>query len=56
MDSKTYGNEAKTASEKPSKPGWFATFTLLDASGAISSSQLQRLIAPMKKLFQKTSG
>jgi len=54
MGSKTHGKEVKPASEKPSKPGWFATFTLLDASGAISSSQLQRLIAPMKKLYQKT--
>ena len=56
MDSKTHGTEATPASEKPSKPGWFATFTLLDASGAISSSQLQQLIAPLKKVYQKTFG
>ena len=56
MHSNAHGKQAKPASEKPSKPGWFATFTILDASGAISSSQLQNLIAPMKKLYQKTFG
>ena len=32
---------------------WFYTFTFLDASGAISSSQLARLIAPIKRLYGK---
>ena len=33
---------------------WFATFTLLDFSGAISSSQLLRVAATIAKLWQLT--
>jgi hypothetical protein len=36
-----------------SKRVWFYTFTVLDASGAISSSQLERLMAPLKRLYGK---
>ena len=32
--------------------GWFATFTLLDFSGAIGYSQLRRLTATISKLWQ----
>ena len=34
--------------------GWFATFTVLDVSGAISASQLRRLAATISKLWQLT--
>jgi hypothetical protein len=41
--------------QKPVKrDGWFATFTLLDFSGAISSTQLRRLAAPIARLWQLT--
>ena len=39
--------------KEPPPAAWFATFTLLDAGGAISSSQLQRLLAPLKKLWRR---
>jgi glycyl-tRNA synthetase alpha subunit len=35
------------------KKPWFATFTLLDASGAISSSQWQRLVAAVAQLWRR---
>lgn len=42
--------------QKPVKKsdGWFATFTLLDFSGAIGSLQLRRLGAMISKLWQLT--
>lgn len=33
--------------------GWFATFMVLDVSGAIPSSPLRRLIAFVKTLFRR---
>jgi len=33
---------------------WFATFSVLDVSSAISSSQLQRLVASIAKLWRRT--
>ena len=43
---------------KESRAGapWFATFSLLDAGCAIDSSQMQRLVASIKKLWRRTSG
>ena len=35
---------------------WFATFTLLDAGCAINSSQVQRLVASIAKLWRRTIG
>jgi hypothetical protein len=35
------------------KEPWFATFTLLDASGAISSSQWQRLVSAVARLWRR---
>jgi hypothetical protein len=42
--------------KKPPRAAWFATFTLLDVGGAISSSQLQRMLAPVKKLWRRAIG
>jgi len=36
--------------------GWFATFSLLDFNGSISSSQLQRLKASLSTLWRRISG
>ena len=35
---------------------WFATFSLLDAGCAISSSQLRRLVASITTLWRRTIG
>jgi hypothetical protein len=35
---------------------WFATFSLLDAGCAIHSSQMQRLVASITKLWRRTIG
>jgi hypothetical protein len=35
------------------RESWFATFTFLDAGGAISSSQLQYLVASFAKLWRR---
>jgi hypothetical protein len=35
---------------------WFATFTFLDAGCAINSSQAQRLVASIAKLWRRTIG
>ena len=35
---------------------WFATFSLLDAGCAISSSQMQHLVASIAKLWRWTIG
>jgi len=35
---------------------WFATFSLLDVGSAISSSQLQRLVASIARLWRLTMG
>jgi hypothetical protein len=41
--------------QKPEKSeGWLATFTLLDFSGAIGSSQLRRLRAMIAKVWRLT--
>jgi hypothetical protein len=36
--------------------GWFATFSILDLSGAVSSSDLRRLVAMVSKLWCGTIG
>lgn len=54
MNSQAQVKNPKSSSEERSKPAWFATFTVLDISSPISSAHLQRLIAPFKKLWQKT--
>jgi hypothetical protein len=49
----------KTRGDEKDSPGsapWFATFSLLDAGGALSSSQMQRLVAPITKLWRRTIG
>jgi len=53
MNSKAHGNVTAARPEAPSKSPWFATFMVLDMGGAISSSQLSRLIAPIKQLWQQ---
>ena len=46
---------APSDTQKPVKrEGWFATFTVLDFSGAIGSSQLRRVAARIAKLWQLT--
>ena len=46
---------APSDTQKPVKrEGWFATFTLLDFSGAVGSSQLRRLAVTIAKLWQLT--
>jgi hypothetical protein len=35
---------------------WFATFTFLDISSTISSSQLQRLAASIARVWRQTLG
>lgn len=42
--------------KEPPRAAWLATFALLDVGGAISSSQLQRLLAPVKKLWRRAVG
>jgi hypothetical protein len=49
---KTRGDEKGSLGSAP----WFATFSLLDAGGAISSSQMQRLVTPITKLWRRTIG
>jgi hypothetical protein len=39
--------------KEPPRAAWFATFTFLDTGGAIGSSQLQHLLAPVKKLWRR---
>ena len=46
----------KGVSEDGARAGWVATFTVLDVSGAITESQWQRLVAPLKTLWQLTIG
>jgi hypothetical protein len=49
----------KTRSDEKDSLGsasWFATFSLLDAGGAISSSQMQRLVASITTLWRRTIG
>lgn len=57
MTSEPHGRPAR-GSGKESQPGgsWFATFSLLDAGCAISSSQLQSLVALMRKFWRQTIG
>ena len=46
---------APSDTQKPVQTdGWFATFTLLDFSGAMGASQLRRLAATISKLWQLT--
>ena len=46
---------APSDTQKPvNREGWFTTFTLLDFSGAIGSSQLRRAAATIAKLWQLT--
>lgn len=53
------GNDEQTnqpghmSSEDRSKSEWFATFTVLDISGAIGSSQLKSALARLKALFTR---
>lgn len=35
---------------------WFATFMVLDVSGTITSSQFDRLTAPLRRLYRKLLG
>jgi hypothetical protein len=49
---KTRGDEKDSLGSAP----WFATFSLLDAGGAISSSQMQRLVASITTLWRRTIG
>jgi hypothetical protein len=44
------------AKESRDRGSWFATFSFLDAGCAISSSQLQGLVASITKLWQRTIG
>ena len=46
---------APAHTRKPVKrEGWFATFTFLDLSGAVGSSQLRRVAVMIAKLWQLT--
>ena len=55
MKSDTPIGPAPSDTQRPvRREGWFATFTLLDFTGAIGSSQLRRLAATIAKLWQVT--
>jgi mannose-6-phosphate isomerase-like protein (cupin superfamily) len=57
MSSQVANNEERGAGKKLRGRGtWFATFSCLDAGSVISSSQLQRLVAPFEKLWRRTTG
>jgi len=46
---------SRSDTRKPQKRDhWFATFTLLDCSGAIGSSQLRRIAATIARLWRLT--
>ena len=53
MTSEVSNREARGgAKESPDGGPWFATFSLLDAGCAIDSSQLQRLVGSITKLWR----
>lgn len=55
MKSEQAGGPARGDVRKPEERArWFATFTILDVSGAIDSSQLRRLRAAIAKLGRLT--
>ena len=57
MKSEDSSGPAPSDIEKRTKrDDWFATFTLLDLSGAIGSSQLRRVAARIAKLWHLTLG
>jgi len=57
MNSETPIRQSSGARKQSSRGGpWFATFSVLDVSSAISSSQLQRLVASIAKRWWRTMG
>ena len=56
MNQETQDQQAERDHEESPRPAWFATFSFLDISGAITSSELQRLLAPVRKLWQRVFG
>ena len=49
-ESTRVGGKVKSPGSEP----WFATFTFLDVSGVISSSQVDRLVTWMARLWRRT--
>lgn len=56
MKPETANSKGGNHEKEESHPAWFSTFSFLGDSGAISSSQLRRLVAPVKKLWRKLFG
>ncbi len=56
MNPETQDRQAENPHEEGPPRAWFATFSFLDVSGAISSSQLWRVLAPVRNLMQKVFG
>ena len=52
MHSESTGGTVKAPGGEP----WFATFTFLDLSGVISSSQVDRFVTWMARLWRRTRG
>jgi hypothetical protein len=50
MRSSTPANAEKSQPDQ----AWYATFSFLDVGGAISASQLQRLVAAISRLWRIT--
>lgn len=48
------GQAPRDSRTPPDGEPWFATFTLLDTSGAISSWQWQRFVAAVAQLWRRT--
>jgi hypothetical protein len=50
----TIGPAPSETQKSVKREGWFATFTFLDLTGAIASSQLRRVATTIAKLWQLT--
>ena len=56
MDSKHPTEQPRGDAGKRQDSNWFATFSFLDVGGAISASQMRRLVATVSKLWRLTLG
>ena len=57
MDSEAQAQQARGDGKQPAgNRRWFATFSLLDLSGSISSSQMTRFLALLSRLWRRTLG
>jgi len=56
MNPETQDRLAENPDEEGPPQAWFATFSFPIAEGAINSSQLRRVLAPVRKLMHKAFG